>query len=1039
MVAVFALTPLLAQMLNFRQYQVESGLSNNQVRCSMQDTRGFLWFGTPDGLNRFDGYTFKVFRNNRCNPAHSDNNNIRSLCEDAGGKLWVGTDRGLFHFDPRTESFRLVAVDTPSVVRSMKMDTRGNLWFVLGDKLHRLNSYSGAIKIYPWHHYFKATTVCFIGNQLWVGGAEGVLGKYNATTDSFTMFDVFEGAVVPDKNKWIDQLYATDNGDLLVGTATHGAKIFHPATGAFQDMLTYHEDNTTVFAKDFVQMNKEEYWIGTESSGIYVYNSKTGKVGHIEKRYNDPYALSDNSINTFCKDTDGGIWIGSNYGGLNYYSNTYDVFKKYYPKEGRYTLRGNVIREIHEDDKGNLWIGTEDGGLNKLDIATGRFFNYHPDAARPSIAYKNVHGMLIDGNDLWVGTYVHGLDILDVTTGAIKHHYPIGPDSNSLQSDIITAIYRSADQQIYLATVRGVYLYHRKQRNFSLLKSLSPGSSTCLFKDKNGCLWAGTTMAGLKMLNTLTGQVKRFTHDASDPASIGSGCINAVFCDSREQIWIATDGGLCRYNAAGNNFTRYTTRQGLPSNMILSMLEDNSGQLWIATSHGLACFSADSKPVRVYKKENGLLSDQFNYRSAFKAKDGTLYFGSLKGLVSFHPASFTTHTFQPPLYLTGIQVDNKELVIGNKTKALHQSISFTDSIVLKHHQSSFSIDFAALNYTAPECTEYAYKMEGLDDSWTYLKVNRKAYFTNLLPGSYRFKVKASAGGAQWSMAERVLYIRILPPWWLSPVAFLLYITACIALVVVLVKRYKRKVLLKNQRRMEQQELVKTRAMYEEKLHFFTNVAHEIKTPLTLIKGPMETVVKAVGDMPHIAQSLQIMDRNTNRLVELTHQLLDFKQTEIKGFSLSFTRTNVSELLKEAFDSFKPLATSRGLEYSIALPEEMVFAWIDAEAFNKITSNLFSNAVKYAESKVAVTLMGVEAGSGLFVIEISNDGFVIPPEMAERIFEPFFRLKETKKRSGTGIGLALAQNLAQLHNGWIALKKAEVGLNTFSLKMPTRQV
>jgi signal transduction histidine kinase len=332
-------------------------------------------------------------------------------------------------------------------------------------------------------------------------------------------------------------------------------------------------------------------------------------------------------------------------------------------------------------------------------------------------------------------------------------------------------------------------------------------------------------------------------------------------------------------------------------------------------------------------------------------------------------------------------------------------------------------------------SEYAYKMEGLDKDWTYLKTNRKAYFTELSPGTYTFKVKAANSGGNWNVKESTLIIEILPPWWASNVAYFFYTALVLFLIYYFARNYHHRIIEKNRRKIEQLEIAKEKELYEAKMEFFTNVAHEIKTPLTLIKGPLEKVVKKAGDIPEIKDSLRIMEKNTSRLVDLTNQLLDFRQTEIKGFSLNFTKQNIPELIEDTFLSFKPLAEQKDLQFIMCPLPQKLFAFIDAEAFNKILTNLFSNAVKYASSKVEVCLLPIKKDDKTFTIEIKNDGYIIPFEMKEKIFEPFFRLKETEKQKGTGIGLALSRSLTQLQKGVLDLKEPENNMNVFFLTMP----
>jgi signal transduction histidine kinase len=435
---------------------------------------------------------------------------------------------------------------------------------------------------------------------------------------------------------------------------------------------------------------------------------------------------------------------------------------------------------------------------------------------------------------------------------------------------------------------------------------------------------------------------------------------------------------------------------------------------------------------------NGTLSDQFNFSSAYKDKSGRMYFGSVKGLISFHPDEFSKNQFIPSVYITGFQVFNKELMIGEKGSPLTKSITYSDNITLDYDQSTFSISFAALSFTDPDMSAYAYQMEGLDKNWTYLKANRKAYFTDLAPGTYIFKVKASNSSGVWNEQETILNIEILPPWWASSWAYGFYIIATILMIYIMIRGYHNRTVAKNRREIELLEIAKEKEIFQAKIEFFTNVAHEIRTPLTLIKGPLEKIMKKADQIPDLNNSLRIMEKNTNRLIDLSNQLLDFRQTEIKGFTLSFVKTNISELLEETYLNFKTLADQKNLFYDISFPATPLFAYVDPEALNKILYNLFSNAVKYAEEKVYVSLLPFGEQPNCFTIIFKNDGYIIPYDKKDRIFQPFFRLKETEKQKGTGIGLALARSLAELHKGIIELREPENDLNVFHLILPMHQ-
>jgi ligand-binding sensor domain-containing protein/signal transduction histidine kinase len=1029
---------VVAQPYYFRHYQVEDGLSNNAVVCCLQDSKGFLWFGTKDGLDRFDGYTFKIFRNNPDDTTSIGSNFIHALYADKNNVLWVGTDKGLYRYDETTESFTLLTTPVVQQVTDITMDATGNLWFISNFILFKYQVATKKLVEFSLEKYFEATSLCTTNDgSVWVSAANGFLKKYDAATNSFASFNLFSHSAKTVSN-WIEPIYATSDGNILVGTSNQGVKQFYTATSTYKDILTYNADKTEIFARAFVQTSKDECWIATET-GIYIYNLATGSHSNLRKEYHNKYSISDNAVYAFCKDKEGGIWATTYFGGINYYPKQPITFQKYFPDKDKNSITGNVVREVHEDKNGNLWIGTEDAGLNKLNTATGQFKNFMPTGLPQDISYTNIHGVLPAGNELWIGTFEHGLDVMDLKTEKIIRHYSKGVDSNSLKSNFIYCLYQSAEGNIMIGTTVGAYNYNPEKDNFSEI----PGMPlhiwySSILKDKGGIIWAGTYGNGVYFYNTHTGQSGSFIYNAQNKNSLSSDRVNNLFEDSNSNLWFATEGGLCRFYPKTNTFKRYTTANGLPANFILSIAEDDNKILWVSTSKGLVAFNAATEKATVYTKANGILNDQFNFSSAFKDSKGNMYFGSVKGLISFHPDKFTPTSFSPHIYITGFQVNNKELGINKEASPLHKSVSLTDKIILLHTQSTFSIDFASLSYTAPEMSEYAYKMEGLGNEWTFLKTNRKVYFTNLLPGTYTFKVKAAGSGGSWDTKEASLIIEILPPWWASKWAYGLYALLIVLLTLFFIRFYHLRIKEKNKRKIEHLQIVKEKELYEAKMQFFTNVAHEIKTPLTLIKGPLENVIKKAGETPDIKNSLRIMEKNTERLVDLTNQLLDFRQTEINGFSLNFTKENIIEIAEDIFTSFKPLADKKGIALSISLPLQELQAFIDVDAFNKILTNLLSNAIKYANTKASLNILPLKAADKMFTIEVKNDGYVIPAEMKEKIFEPFFRLKETEKQKGTGIGLALSRSLTQLHKGLLCLKEPENNMNVFFVSIPLHQ-
>ncbi len=1028
--------PLFGQSYYFRNYQVESGLSHNSVICTLQDKQGFLWFGTKDGLNRFDGYTFKVFRSDAEDTSSIGSNFIQTLYESRG-KLWVGTDKGLYEYEEKTEKFSLLKITTNSYIRDITEDKRGNLWFISGFTLYRYNESKQVLQSYETNKYFLATSLCTTPDgTLWVSSTEGTLNKYDAAHDSFIGVDVFEHSK-PAATNWIETIYPTNAGSILVGTQSQGFKLFEPALTSYKDILTCDADSSSLFVRDFVQGNEDEFWVATEA-GVYLYHLERGIITNLKKSYNNPYAISDNAIYTLHKDREGGIWAGTYFGGVNYYPKQYTPFEKFFPKIGENSISGNAVREICEDGLGNIWIGTEDAGLNKFNPRTGQFTNFKPADQGAGLSHYNIHGLLALGNELWIGTFHQGLDVMDIKTGKILRHYTAGAQEGALKSNFVYSILKTRSGQILVCTAAGISQYNPEKDSFNALPAFPDHYYTIMFEDSEGTLWAGTYRDGLYFYNPATQQKGFYKNEAENLYSLSNNAINGIFEDSEQNLWITTEDGLNQFNRQKKKFKRFTTQHGLPSNVTYRVLEDKHQKLWISTSKGLVWYDPGSAEMIVYTKANGLLSDQLNYGSSFMAADGTMYFGTVKGLMRFDHTKFLKNTYIPPIYLTGFQVHNQELPVNKANSPLKNSITFTDKLVLNHNQSSFSLDFAALSYTAPGMAEYAYKLDGLDRDWTYLKTNRKVYFTELPPGNYTFQVKASNSSGLWNQQATSLEIEILPPFWASSWAFALYTLMGISLIFFGISYYHRVAQRKSLRRINMLESEKEKEIYQAKIEFFTNVAHEIRTPLTLIKGPLEKVIKSAADYPEIKDSLRIMNKNTTRLLDLTNQLLDFRKTETKGFSLNFVKVNISDLVEETFYRFKPAADQRNLSYKLYLPEAPLYAFVDKEAFTKILSNLLNNALKYAENRVQVSFMPLAPADKEFMIAVRNDGHLIPSEMGQKIFEPFFRLKQTENELGTGIGLSLSRSLAELHKGTLELKQADNDLNTFVLSLPLHQ-
>ncbi len=1014
------------QSYYFKHYQVEQGLSNNTIYCSLQDKNGFLWFGTKEGLNRFDGSQFKLLTLDDPQQPGTVNNFIYALHADPQGTMWVGTQRGFYRYEEKQEALVCIT-DSLKDIGSISMDANGLFWFISRNRVFTYNPATGHIERKQSSvSIFASSVTRSTKDEIWLADFDGYIYRYQAEADSFIRYNVFQHSP-PAATKWINKLKPSDNGDIFICTSGQGLKKFIEKDSSYIDIINYNQDKTLMYARDVLQYRKNEFWIASES-GIYIYDEIRNSFTNLTKKFQDPYSISDNAVYNLCMDREGGVWAGTYFGGVNYFPNQFQPFRKYYPDLSNSQISGNAVREISSDDSGNLWIATEDAGLNKLNPATGAVQHFMPTGKKGDISYSNIHGLLVDGDDVWIGTFEHGLDVLDRKTSKVYRKYVAGPEPNKLKSNFVLTILKHSNGSIYFGTSNGIFRYRRNTDDFEALNGI-PASifGSTLIEDHRGIIWIGTHGNGMYQFDPAINQGRHFPLFNQQDAARDNLYVNTLLEDNEKQLWIGTEGqGLIQMTTDRSIHHIYTVRDGLPTNYIFKVLQDKLGYIWISSSRGLAKFSPLEKQFTTFKKANGLLNNQFNYNSGYRDRNGVLYFGSIKGMISFQPQDFRENTYQPPLYITGFQVHNKELPIGIEQSPLKNSILQTEKIKLAYDQSSFSIDFAALSYTSPEVTRYQYRMQGVDDQWIPLETNRKVYFTNLAPGSYQFLVKATTSSGK-ETSTRMLNIHITPPAWATWWAYLIYGIIAFSLIWWLIVTYHNRTQLK-----------KEKEIYSAKIDFFTNVAHEIKTPLTLIKGPVENLQDKTEELPAIKKDVAMLERNTNRLLTLVQQILDFRQTETSAFQLTFTQVSISNLVKEVVEDFQPLADKKKLSYQVCMPSQELIESADEDALQKIFSNLVSNAIKYAKSQVQIKLLE-NPEENYWQLILDNDGLLIADESRLKIFEPFYRIRETSREKGTGIGLPLSRSLAELHNGNIQYVQHNQ-LNRFILTIftiPTR--
>lgn len=1010
-------------------------MSGNAVISILQDSRGFMWFGTRNGLNRFDGTSFRIFRNDPEDSLSIGSNSIGCLFETKSGSLWVGTHKGIHIYDPGRELFTAFKKLPQIQIRAIIQDPAGQIWIIAGYDLYRYNPTTDQLRHFNSGNEANTSLHLSPSNEVWVGTNTGALKKYDLLSDQFIRYEFNKNRPNSKRIGNVRDFLSVSDSLMLVGLPNQ-VLLFNSKTAAVSDLFWGSHWANDLKVRCMLAQSDSVCWIGTET-GIYSINLKSKKIDRIEVERDNPYSLTDNVVFSAYKDLEGGTWVGTFYGGVNYYTSNYNKFHKYVHQSGRGGgFKGSVVHEIIADESGKLWVGTEDAGLNCMDTLTGKLTHYQAGGRKGDLADNKIHGLVADGNELWIGTLDQGLDVMDLKTRKIIRHYNSGYDSNSLKSSFIVSLYRTRQKEILVGTSRGLFLYNRGKDNFS---SVHPYTMQiqAMYEDRGGTIWLCTYGQGVYFFNRKTGKSGSFRHIAGDAKSLINDYVNNIFEDRSGCFWFCTEEGLSKYNPHTGLILNYTTRNGLPDNQVFRILEDDAGKLWLSTSHGLAQLDPVKNVFRKFSTADGLLSEQFNYNSALKLGP-TLYFGSVKGLISFRPDEFTQSTFLPPVFISDIQINNKSLSARDSSSTVTTAVSYSDHLDLPYDQSDISFDVAALSYAAPEKNEYRYMLSGLDKEWKYLGTNRRIFYTKLPPGEYVFRVMASNSDGVWNPRETTLALTIHPPWWATIWAYLVYSFIALGIAGIIVRYYHMMMKEKSSRQMDAYQMEKEREIYQAKIDFFTNVTHEIKTPLTLIKLPVEQLLKANFDNEEVKENLHMINRNTDRLIDLSNQLLDFRKAESDGYQVTFVETNFSSLLKEEYLNFKPVAESKSLNYTLELSRVAPLAQLDPDAFRKIVSNLFSNAIKYAKSTVLVKLLPFASDDEKLSIEFRNDGHLIPYELRDKIFEPFYRLSETENEAGTGIGLSFAKSLVELHQGSLMLKEPENGMNVFLLSLPILQ-
>lgn len=1026
-----------ASYLSFKKYQVEDGLSHNTIWCALQDSYGFIWFGTSDGLNCYSGSANKVYRNVLNDKYSLENNFVQALFEEENGNLWVGTNGGLYIYDRNSDRFTYFnkrtgyGVVISSEIRKIIRTHNGLIWiatlgqgiFTYDPKTETLTQNS-LYSSFVWDicesdaHYVYVSSlqdglICLDenGNNVGLSSNLAPLGK-NTGNHRVNCLKNIDGVI------WM----GTDNNALYKWDEKAQQLTRYAAAplsiGAIRCMLDYSE---------------EELLIGTDN-GLYLFDCGQGSFARADNPSLGSGALSDQLINDMLKDAEGGIWILTNLGGANYVSKQTKYFETYYSANpGNKDESGIVVEPFCEDKSGNIWIGARDG-LYFFDVRS-RQLTRHPLGKSGDKKY-DIRSLYLDGDRLWIGTYGDGLKIYNIRTKGVREYYHSRDVLNTICSNDVLSIYKAQDGIVYVGTSWGLCYYNADADNFSVVNAIGTMISVIdILGDMYGHLWVATSNSGVFRCRLKHGVWNHFEHKREDTTTITNNYVVTLFEDLKGTMWFGTNGGgLCSFDPEKEVFVDFDPQNVLlPSKVIYSIEQDRVGAFWISSNAGLIKINPLTKEhFRRFTVSDGLQGNQFNAHSSLKASDGKFYFGGINGFNVFTPELFTDNSYIPPVYITDIQLPytTDENLVHNVLH-LKEPLYVSQQITLPYEYNSFSISFAALSYEDSGKNRYSYMLKGVDKEWAVNSKMNTASYTNLPPGEYEFVVRGSNNDNKWNMEGAKMMIIITPPWWRTTWAYAVYILLLAGAACYIALRWDHHVKVRYKRRMEEFRVSKEKEIYESKISFFINLVHEIRTPLSLIRLPLEKLMeeRKEGQMKY----LSVIDKNVSNLLGITNQLLDFQKLESGSMQLNLQPCDINRLLDDVYEQFKGPAELKGIALTMEHPGETVYATVDRDKMRKILVNLIGNAVKFAQKRIELRL---DTSDGRFEIRVNDDGTGVSDAEKKKVFEIFYQVKDRKESAtGTGIGLAFSKSLAEAQQGELRLEDSPLGGASFVLSLP----
>lgn len=1015
---IFAIPETYGQKIFFAHLNAEDGLSQNSVLAIAQDHQGFIWFGTRSGLNRYDSKRFVTYRANAAQNGSISSNYILSLLADSQKNLWVGTRNGVNRYRPEDDSFEKISFEKEPgkevYINYLFEDGKKRIWATTSNSVYIINDTKKPVlsvfaPMAGWQLGIVYVVFEDSKSNIWIGAANGLFkltADGNITSYSNRLADHSVTSIAEDKNK-----------QLWIGTVSGGLHLYNREKDEFKH---FKHSGAASLINDHIRKllpdDRDHLWIGTQE-GLSVLDINTFRFENFTNEPGKQESLSQNSIHSLFMDRAGTVWVGTFFGGVNSYSPYFNHFSIYNNNSDSFRLNNNVISSIVEDHKGNIMIGTEGGGVNYCDARTGKVAYFTNDAARPNSLGSNLVKVIYKDrqNDIWIGTHGGGLNRVKYESSGIsftRYSYDaIHGDASGLEISSIVQDHRGL---LWVGTERkGVKPFikagDKLVADTGFDKALQPvrtASVGCLLEVSSKALWIGTT-DGVYELN---GQVlKKIT-------GTNGVTVNCIFEDAAKNIWLGTaNNGLVCFDINGKKLNNYTVKDGLSQDNVLGILQDRQGNLWISTGNGLVKMNTD-RSFQTINRHDGLAGNTFNNNSYYKDAAGRMFFGGYDGLISFNPDEIKENKQPGTVYITGIHLP------GNDNRNILQQ----KRLVLDHSQNVFTLDFALLSYIKPGKNGYAYKLDGYDETWKYT-TEPSAVYTNVPPGEYTFWCKGSNNDGVWGEPVS-LKLRITPPFWKTWWAYSIYAVLFAALVFFITYHFYLRALYKRNNELTQM-----------KLDFFTNISHEIRTHLSLIMAPAEKLIRADETRPHSTQEVQTIKNNSESLLQLVNELMDFRRAETGHLPLHVTENDVVSFVNQVYTSFTEIASVKDITAKFNASTQEMAVWFDKEQMQKVLYNLLSNAFKFTPDGgfIEVTL---QQQTESVIIQVTNNGKGIAKENLDKLFDNYFQENDYGQRNtGYGIGLALSKSIVELHKGSIRVssqKRAheEDHLTIFSVEL-----